>query len=236
MTATLSPEQYAQYQRDGYLFPIDCLTPEEVRHYRTRLEDFERAQGDTFGRLPDLVRSKSHLLFTWMDALVRHPKVLDAVESVIGPNILIYHLTSWLKEPNEPSHVSWHQDGTYFGLDPADQVTAWIALTDSTPEMGCIKLLPGTHVIGQKPHDDTQIPGNLLSRGQTIRHKLPPGAQKSEFLLERGMVDCIVKRTELKARLSFFLEFFSDHLRKALAEKIPNPLKELLVIANRTHV
>jgi ectoine hydroxylase-related dioxygenase (phytanoyl-CoA dioxygenase family) len=98
--------------------------------------------------------------------------VLDAVESVIGPNILIYHLTSWLKEPNEPSHVSWHQDGTYFGLDPAEQVTAWIALTDSTPEMGCIKLLPGTHVIGQQPHDDTQTPGNLLSRGQTIRHKL----------------------------------------------------------------
>jgi ectoine hydroxylase-related dioxygenase (phytanoyl-CoA dioxygenase family) len=107
-----------------------------------------------------------------MDELVRHPKVLDAVESVIGPNILIYHLTSWLKEPDEPSHVSWHQDGTYFGLEPAEQITAWIALTDATPEMGCIKLLPGTHVIGQKPHKDTSTPGNLLSRGQTIEHRL----------------------------------------------------------------
>ena len=103
-----------------------------------------------------------------MDELVRHPKVLDAVESIIGPNILIYHLTSWLKEPHEPSHVSWHQDGTYFGLEPAEQVTAWIALTDSTAEMGCIKILPGSHVIGQKPHKDTSVPGNLLSRGQTI--------------------------------------------------------------------
>jgi non-haem Fe2+, alpha-ketoglutarate-dependent halogenase len=107
-----------------------------------------------------------------MDELVRHPKVLDAVESIIGPNILIYHLTSWLKEPHEPSHVSWHQDGTYFGLEPAEQITAWIALTDSTPEMGCIKILPGSHLIGQKPHDDTFTSGNLLSRGQTIRHKL----------------------------------------------------------------
>ena len=155
MPASLSSEQIAQYQRDGFLFPVDCLTPEEVRHYRNRLEDFEREQGDTFGRLPDLVRSKSHLLFTWMDELVRHPKVLDAVESVIGPNILIYHLTSWLKEPNDPAHVSWHQDGTYFGLEPAEQITAWIALTDSTPEMGCIKLLPGSHMIGQRPHKDT---------------------------------------------------------------------------------
>lgn len=172
MPASLSPAQIAQYHRDGYYFPVDCLMPEEVRHYRGRLEAFEQEEGDTFGRLPDLVRSKSHLLFTWMDELVRHPKVLDAVESVIGPNILIYHLTSWLKEPNEPSHVSWHQDGTYFGLEPAEQITAWIALTDATPEMGCIKLLPGSHAIGQQPHQDTPSPGNLLSRGQTIARKL----------------------------------------------------------------
>jgi non-heme Fe2+,alpha-ketoglutarate-dependent halogenase len=172
MTASLSSAQVAQYRRDGFLFPVDCLTPEEVRHCRARLEAFEREQGDTFGKLPNLVRSKSHLLFTWMDQLVRHPKVLDAVESIIGPNILIYHLTSWLKEPNDPSHVTWHQDGTYFGLEPAEQVTAWIALTDSTPEMGCIKLLPGSHVIGQQPHRETDIPGNLLSRGQTIERRL----------------------------------------------------------------
>jgi len=172
MPASLSPAQVAQYRSDGYLFPIDCLTAEEVGHYRGRLEAFERQQGDTFGKLPDLVRSKSHLLFSWMDALVRHPKVLDAVESIIGPDILIYHLTSWLKEPHEPSHVSWHQDGTYFGLEPHEQITAWIALTDTTPEMGCIKLIRGSHVIGQRPHKDTSTPGNLLSRGQTIEHKL----------------------------------------------------------------
>jgi non-haem Fe2+, alpha-ketoglutarate-dependent halogenase len=172
MPASLSPSQIAQYQHDGFLFPVDCLTAEEVRYFLGRLQDFERQQGDTFGKLPDLVRSKSHLLFTWMDALVRHPKVLDAVESLIGPNILIYHLTSWLKEPNEPSHVSWHQDGTYFGLEPYEQITAWIALTDATPEMGCVKIIPGSHVIGQRPHKDTSTPGNLLSRGQTIDHKL----------------------------------------------------------------
>lgn len=172
MTGGLSAEQVAQYQRDGFLFPVDCLTADEVQYFRGRLEAFERQQGDTFGRLPDLVRSKSHLLFTWMDELVRHPKVLDAVESLIGPNILIYHLTSWLKEPNEPSHVSWHQDGTYFGLEPFDQVTAWIALTDATPEMGCIKIIPGSQVIGQRPHRDTSVPGNLLSRGQTIEARL----------------------------------------------------------------
>ena len=172
MVASLSADAVARYHRDGYLFPVPCLTPEETRHFRTCLEAFEAEQGDTFGRLPGLVRSKSHLLFSWMDRLVRHPNVLDAVESVIGPNILIYHLTSWLKEPHDGAFVSWHQDGTYFGLEPAEQVTAWIALTDSTPEMGCVKLLPGSHVIGQQPHHDVTAPGNLLSRGQTIARKL----------------------------------------------------------------
>jgi hypothetical protein len=104
MPASLSPAQVAQYRHDGFLFPVDCLTPDEVGHYRAHLEEFEREQGDTFGKLPDLVRSKSHLLFTWMDELVRHPKVLDAVESVIGPNILIFPDLR-LKEPNDPSHV-----------------------------------------------------------------------------------------------------------------------------------
>jgi len=172
MPASLSAMQVAQYHRDGFFFPVDCLTPEEVKHFRGKLEAFEQQQGDTLGKLPDLVRSKTHLLFTWMDELVRHPKVLDAVESIIGPNILIYHLTSWLKEPGEPSHVSWHQDGTYFGLEPYEQVTAWIALSDATPEMGCMKMIPGSHVIGQRAHKDTFSPGNLLSRGQTIDYPL----------------------------------------------------------------
>lgn len=172
MAGSLSEGQVARYRRDGFLFPVDALTAEEVAHYRGRLETFEHEQGGTFGKLPDLVRSKSHLLFTWMDELTRHPKVLDAVESLIGPDILIYHLTSWLKEPGEPSHVSWHQDGTYFGLEPYEQITAWIALTDATEEMGCVKIIPGSQAIGQRPHKDMPAPGNLLSRGQTIDHKL----------------------------------------------------------------
>ncbi len=75
---------------------------------------------------------------------------------------------------------------------------------------------------------------------QTIGQKLPPRAQKSEFLLERGMVDCIVKRSELKARLSFFIEFFMHNDRSfekdELAKKMPRALKELLKLAEVAHV
>ena len=165
MPARLSPTQLAQYQRDGFCFPIDCLTEQEVRYFRRQLEGFEREQGDTFGKLPNLVRSKSHLLFTWMDELVRHPNVLDAVESVIGPNILIYHLTSWLKEPNDRAHVSWHQDATYWGLHPPNVTTAWIALSESTTENGCMRVVPGTHHGPLLPQTETYARNNALSRG-----------------------------------------------------------------------
>jgi hypothetical protein len=222
MPASLSYAQVAQYQRDGFFFPVDCLTPGEVSHYRGRLEEFERAQGDTFGRLPDLVRSKSHMLFSWMDELVRHPKVLDAVESVIGPNILLYHLTSWLKEPHDTAHVSWHQDGTYFGLEPAEQITAWIALTDSTPEMGCIKILPGSHVIGQRPHKDTFSAGNLLSRGQTIDHKMDytkyvmmPLTAGQISLHHTHIVHCSDKNSTDQRRIGIGVSYIPTHCRLA---------------------
>ena len=118
-------------------------------------------------RLPGQLRAKTHLLFPWLDELVRHPAVLAAVEDLIGPDLLVYHLTMWTKEPGDDAFVSWHQDGTYFGLDPADQhVTAWVALTDSLPETGCVMALPGSHRLGQLPHTTHRAPANLLSNGQ----------------------------------------------------------------------
>jgi ectoine hydroxylase-related dioxygenase (phytanoyl-CoA dioxygenase family) len=116
--------------------------------------------------------------------------------------------------------VSWHQDGTYFGLEPAEQITAWIALTDATPEMGCIKLLPGTHVIGQKPHDDTHSPGNLLSRGQTIRHKLDydnyvlmPLKAGQVSLHHTHVVHCSEPNRTVRRRIGIGVSYIPTHCR-----------------------
>src|SRR5690606_37737685 len=114
-----------------FICPIDALTPEEVAHYRGCMEAFEASQGDKFTRLPGAVRAKTHLLFTWMDELARNPIVLDAVEDIIGPDILVYNLTCWIKDPRDSAHTSWHQDGTYFGLEPFEHITAWVALSDA---------------------------------------------------------------------------------------------------------
>ena len=175
MTAprALTAAQAAQYARDGFVCALNALTAREATDCRARLEAFERAQGQPLGRLPGQLRAKTHLLFPWLAELVRHPAVLDAVEDLIGPDLLVYHLTMWIKEPGDAAFVSWHQDGTYFGLDPADRhVTAWVALSDSTPETGCVTALPGSHRLGQLPHASRRSADNLLSNGQVVDAEL----------------------------------------------------------------
>jgi hypothetical protein len=165
MGKRLTDAQVAQYDRDGFLFPIDAFSPEEAREFRDRLEHFEQRDGRLFGKGHNF---KPHLLFPWVDALVRHPAVLDPVEDIIGPDIRLFHFTIWPKSPGDPAYVSWHQDATYFGLEPAVHITAWVALTDVPVESGAVEVVPGSHVRGQLHHGQFADDTNLLSRGQTL--------------------------------------------------------------------
>ena len=168
MVGSLTKEQIKQYRLTGQVGPVSILKGNEPKYYRKKLEFAESNVGELFTHNPGQYRAKTHLLYTWMDDLVRHPSILDVAESLIGPNILVYHLTCWIKEPKDGSFVSWHQDGTYFNLFPADHVTAWISLTDVTIENGCMRMLPGSHLAGQQDHREEKIKGNLLSNGQHI--------------------------------------------------------------------
>ncbi len=165
MGRMLSDEAVAGYHRDGFYFPVPVLTGEEAAGYRRHLESHEAKTGHP---LQGNWRHKAHLLFTWVDELVHHPKILDAVEDLIGPDILCWTTNFFIKEASNPGFVSWHQDATYWGLEPDDVVTAWVALTDATPENGYMQFLHGSHKTEQLPHVDTFHKDNLLSRGQEI--------------------------------------------------------------------
>jgi non-heme Fe2+,alpha-ketoglutarate-dependent halogenase len=165
---TLSEEQISAYERDGFLSPIPVLSRSEVDSYALRLEE----------RIPAILgdpeenkrmQYKAHLLYTWLDALVHHSAILDAVESLLGPDILVWNSGFLVKPPRDPSFVSWHQDATYWGLEPMEVVSAWVALTDSTSENGCVRCLPGSHRLAQIPHRDSFAKNNMLSRGQAIQ-------------------------------------------------------------------
>jgi hypothetical protein len=172
------------YDRDGYLCPVRVMPEAEMTEIRQRLECYlTRAECDPKDDL--LLHFKVHMAFTWADALIRHPVVLDAVETLIGPDILVWNTAVMMKNPRQPDFVSYHQDVLYWGNHPDHVVGAWIALNDSTSEKGCVRVFPGSHKLGILPHADTFGKDNMLSRGQTVSAELDH-SQSTEMLLSTG--------------------------------------------------
>ena len=165
MAKILPAHGIEQYHRDGYYFPLKVLDERQVAANRTQLETFEKSQGQPLGGAQ---RSKSHLLFKWVDDLMRHDGILDAVEDLIGPDLLCWNTLFWIKEAGSESFVSWHQDLRYWGLDTGDLVSVWLALSPASLESGCMRVLPGSHQGELLPHKDEYADGNLLTRGQEI--------------------------------------------------------------------
>ena len=183
MARRLSDADVVRYRQDGILFPVDVIPPSEAQGMLRRLEADEQALG---GRLAGRNNQKPHLLHPWMDQLVRHPAILDAVEDVLGPNLFCWGSQFFAKDAGDPAYVSWHQDGTYWGLSSPDVVTAWVALTPSLPENGCMRVVPGTHK-RQVPHEDTFAESNLLSRGQEIAVEVD-NAKAVDVVLQPGQM------------------------------------------------
>ena len=173
-----------RYERDGFLFPLAAMTPEEASGYRRRIDAFRAANptGRPFG---EVVKSKSHLLCRAVFEIVHRPEILDSVEAVLGPDILCWSTGLFLKEANDPAYVSWHQDAKYWGLEPHDIVTAWLALSPATVESGAMRFVPGTHADGLLPHADTRAENNMLARGQVVQEPVDEEAAVN-VLLEPG--------------------------------------------------
>ena len=164
MPKLLSEGEVAGYRDRGYHFPVDALSASEVAGFRGRLEDYEARSG---GPIKAEIRHRSHVLFTWIDEMIRHPKILDAIEDLLGPDILCWNTSFFIKEAHDPGFVSWHQDATYWGLSSSDVATAWIAMSPANKVSGCMKFIAGTHK-NQVKHEDTFDQNNLLTRGQEI--------------------------------------------------------------------
>ncbi len=172
----LSNEAVSRYHSEGFLFPYRAFPGEAAKAYRA---DVERTCAGTPGKSAPgapSYRVKPYLLFPWAARMVREPAILDAVEDLIGPDILVFHTTLWWKTRGSAARVPWHQDGTYFGLAPFQHVTAWVALSPSNTGTGCVRVIPGSHHAGQLPHSDHRDPTLMLSRGQTVAADVDRGS------------------------------------------------------------
>ncbi len=184
MPKRLAKHQVEQYHRDGYVAPIPVLSVEEVHRFLAAYEELETALG---GKPKATELGQLCFNFRWAWDLVRHKAVLDAVEDVLGPNIICWADSVFPKQARDPGFITFHQDGTYWGLSSTQVTTAWIALTESTPENGCMRVVPGTHTDQIQPHKETWADDNLLSRGQEIQVDVD----------ERDVVDIVLQPGEM---------------------------------------
>jgi hypothetical protein len=171
----VSPSWSTRYLRDGYLAPIKVLDNAESDRFRALMEGLV-ARRAIDPSLADLMYYKSHLAFAWFAELCRHPRILDVVEALIGPDILLWNSSFLPKAPRSKTWFSWHQDATYWGLQPPRVVSVWLALAEVTSEHGCLRVIPGTHLLGQLPHENTFNPDVALPRGQSITAPLDEAA------------------------------------------------------------
>ncbi len=155
----------ADYQQSGFAAPIPVLSVAEADELRNELEELRRANAAEAGHF---LGTNCHFLLPRFYDLALSENVLDAVEAVLGPNLLVWSSGFFLKDPGDEKFVSWHQDSTYWGLEPPEITTAWIALTPSLRESGCLRVVPGSHTKGQIRHVDSFSEANMLSRGQEV--------------------------------------------------------------------
>jgi non-haem Fe2+, alpha-ketoglutarate-dependent halogenase len=171
ITGKLSAEEQEFYAENGYLYPIRVFSDTETAEFRREFDDYTAQNKDLLGKMIPRERRAvyglTHLMLPWVYQIASHPRVLDAVEGAIGPNILVWGSDWFVKFARDPAFISWHQDGAYWGLNPPKVTTAWIALSPSTLENGCMQVMPGTQKM-QLPQRETYALDNALSRGQEI--------------------------------------------------------------------
>jgi non-heme Fe2+,alpha-ketoglutarate-dependent halogenase len=177
----LSPHQREAYEREGTLFPLTALSLDEAARCRAAIEELAVALTGTprSGAL-----AQTHLFFKPIYDIVAHPAVLDIVEDVIGPDILVHSTTVFPKYAHDPSFVSWHQDGYYWNLDEPRLTSAWIALTDSDAENGCLRVVPGSHATRVEHHTRRQK-DNMLTTGLEVSVEVDE-AQVRDVVLRAG--------------------------------------------------
>ena len=179
----LSPNQLKQYEDEGFVSPINIFSKDKAKEIRDEIELIEKEMPE---ELEKSGRYNAHLISPLLDEVTHNPKILDAVESLIGEDILVCGTTLFIKNPNEKGFVSYHQDAKYIGLEPHNWVTAWVAITDTNEHNGCMRMWAGSHKDSLKEHNQMFNEGNLLTRGQTVQNV--PKEKTTPLVLTAGQM------------------------------------------------
>ncbi|MGH8487905.1 MAG: phytanoyl-CoA dioxygenase family protein [Gammaproteobacteria bacterium] len=217
MSNNLSRQQLSQYDRDGIVFPIKAFSVDEVSFFRSGLESIAADCGEASLKRFDSL----HLFFNWAHRLVAHEGLLNAVEGILGDNILIDGTLVFYKPPRDTSFVSWHQDSVYSGWNLTPSTSAWIALTASHHANGCMRMIPGSHKQGLLDHANVRNDTNLLMRGERVKMAVDE-SQAVDVVLQPGemsfhqsnLVHGSNPNTSDEPRIGFIVRFVTNRITK----------------------
>jgi ectoine hydroxylase-related dioxygenase (phytanoyl-CoA dioxygenase family) len=161
---TLTPRQLADYAADGVLHPLPALDAIEVARFRRGAEEL----AEWFEGEKPAISGQAHLFHRWAYDLAVHPRIVDTVAAILGEDILIHSTSLFFKRARTEDFVAWHQDGFYWKLDAPRLVSAWIALTDSAPDNGCLRVVPASHLQRLDHRSAPMRPHDLLASGLEI--------------------------------------------------------------------
>ncbi len=218
MPGTLTQDQIDRYRQDGYVTPVPAISAERAGALKSRYDTL-RALGET--EATATLRSKPHLVLPWLYDLVLDPAVTEPVSAILGPNLLAWGSSFFAKPAGDPGYVTWHQDANYWGLEPHEVLTAWIAFSPSRRENGCMRMIPGSQDAGALDHRDTFAKDNLLTRGQEVAVKVDE-ALAVDIILEPGEMSLhhvgIVHGSEANIsaipRIGFAIRYIASHVRQ----------------------
>jgi len=157
-----------KYNHDGFLTALDVVAPDKAAAYCrkcTRFIDQYGAHPD----YPDWTYGKSEIILRWAAELAAEEALLDVVEELIGPDILLWNAFLPVKPPHSAANFGWHQDATYWPVEPTDQmVSAWVALSPADRSNGGMQMVRGSHSNGAVEHVATYDKTSMLRRGQKV--------------------------------------------------------------------
>ncbi|MBM3607578.1 MAG: phytanoyl-CoA dioxygenase family protein [Alphaproteobacteria bacterium] len=220
MTQPTALQIRQSFDARGFTGPLPVMSTAQALAARRELERFEAEAGST-----DRLHMKSHLYFAWLWNIAKSAPVIDYARQLLGDNVLILASRLWIKEPGDMKFVSWHQDTTYFGLDPDIYANMWIALSDASEEAGCMRFIEGSHLGGLLEHETTHAPDNLLTRGQTVHgvditQSIPLPLKAGECSIHHGHVlHNSPPNASADRRIGFGLSLIPTHVRSTIGRR-----------------
>ncbi len=214
MASGLSRDQIETYERDGFVHPLRVMSTAEVRQVRTEFEKLETLLG-----CPVEYAAMTHLFFRWAFDLSTQPKILNAAQALLGPEVLVQATLILCKPADDPSFVSWHQDYNYTSQETAPTVSAWVAISDSTRQSGCMRAIPGSHRDGIRPHIDSTIENNILTYSVEVddSRAVDIELKAGEMSLHHANIvhGSLANRSDDK-RIGFIIRFVTPQFRQTI--------------------